>query len=61
MLDACALEGVNSFGVFAGGLTNVEVDTTVTDTQTNQVKTYMNPLGTPFQPIQDTTAFATCP
>lgn len=61
VLDACALEGVNSFGVFAAGLTNVEVDIIVTDTQTNQVKTYMNPLGTPFQPIQDTTAFATCP
>ena len=61
VLDACAVEGVNSFGVFAAGLTNVEVDITVTDTQTDQVKTYLKPLGTPFQPIQDTTAFATCP
>jgi hypothetical protein len=24
-------------------------------------KTYFNPLNTPFEPIQDTAAFATCP
>lgn len=61
VLDACNLEGFNSFWVFAGGLTNVEVELTVTDTQTGQIKTYSNPLNTPFQPIQDTQAFATCP
>ena len=42
----------------------------VTDTQTGAVKTYVNPqaasftdtrTGTPFEPIQDTNAFATCP
>ena len=49
------------FWVFAGGLTNVEVTLTVTDTQSGVVKSYDNPLGTPFQPIQDTAAFATCP
>jgi hypothetical protein len=32
----------------------------VTDTQTGQVKTYVNPQGTAFAPIQDTSAFA-CP
>jgi PKD repeat protein len=50
----------NHFWVFAGGLTNVEVNMTVTDMATGVVRTYQNPLRTPFQPIQDTGAFATC-
>ncbi len=49
------------FWFFAGGMTNVEVTLTVTDTQTGDVKTYVNPLDTPFAPIQDTTAFTGCP
>jgi len=49
------------YWVFAGGLTNVAVTMTVTDTRTGQVRTYTNPQGTPFAPIQDTNAFATCP
>lgn len=57
-LNAC---GFNSrFRVFAGGLTNVEVTISVTDTLTNTVRTYTNPINTAFQPIQDTAAFATC-
>jgi hypothetical protein len=59
VLDACSF--ADRFWVFAGGLTNVEVDITVTDTQTGTIQTYSNPLNTPFQPIQDTNAFATCP
>ncbi|MEP6801645.1 MAG: hypothetical protein ABJC07_06900, partial [Acidobacteriota bacterium] len=51
----------NRYWVFAGGLTNVEVMLTVTDTQTGAVKTYVNPANTAFLPIQDTTAFGTCP
>ncbi|MEP6769608.1 MAG: hypothetical protein ABJC61_13125 [Acidobacteriota bacterium] len=47
--------------VFAGGLTNVEVTLTVSDLHTGAVRTYRNPLGTAFQPLQDTAAFATCP
>lgn len=54
VLDACALNG--KFWVFAGGLTNVQVDLTVTDTQTTNSKTYRNPQGTAFKPIQDTEA-----
>ncbi|MEO8432122.1 MAG: hypothetical protein ABI592_11485 [Acidobacteriota bacterium] len=46
------------FWVFAGGLTNVRVVITVTDTLSGAVKTYTNPQGTAFQPIQDTSAFA---
>lgn len=58
-LDACSFS--NRHWVFAGGLTNVRVNLTVTDTKTGAVKTYFNPPNTPFQPIQDTSAFATCP
>jgi hypothetical protein len=54
--------GFNSrYWTFAGGLTDVNVVLTVTDTQTGAVRTYTNPQGVAFQPIQDTSAFATCP
>jgi hypothetical protein len=59
VLDAC-VPPFDRFWVFAGGLTNVEVTTTVVDTETEEVQTYINPLGTPFQPLQDTDAFDTC-
>ena len=59
VLNACPVN--DRFWVFAGGLTNVETVITVTDTQAGRVRTYGNPLDTPFQPIQDTNAFATCP
>jgi len=55
-VDGCAFN--STFWVFAGGLTNVNVVTTVTDTQTGVVRTYVNPQGVPFQPLQDTNAFA---
>lgn len=56
VLNACAVN--QKFWVFAGGLTNVQADITVTDTQTSKVRTYHNPQSTPFQPIQDTSAFS---
>ncbi len=59
LLNGCGLN--DRYWVFAGGLTDVEVSTTVTDTRTGTVKTYFNPLATPFRPIADTSAFATCP
>lgn len=58
VLDAC--ESRQRFWVFAGGLTNVRTVLTVRDTETGSQKVYANPPGTPFQPIQDTNAFATC-
>lgn len=58
ILDGCALN--NRFWVFAGGLTDVFVSLTITDTETGLVKTYSNPLATPFQPVQDINAFASC-
>jgi hypothetical protein len=58
VLAGCALN--EHFWVFAGGLTNVETTITVTDTQTGKMKTYTNPQGKAFQPIQDTSALP-CP
>jgi hypothetical protein len=59
VLDACGVNG--HYWVFASATTNVEVHLTVTDTQSGQVKTYFNPLGKAALPVQDTSAFATCP
>ena len=59
VLNGCGLN--NRYWVFAGGLTNVEVVTTVRDTQTGNVRTYTNPQNQPFHPVQDTSALATCP
>ena len=55
VLDGCALNG--HYWVFAGGLTNVQVTLIVTDTRRQFSQFYLNPMGTPFQPIQDTEAF----
>jgi hypothetical protein len=59
VLNGCGVNG--NFWVFAGGLTNVEVQLRVVDTETGTERTYSNQLRDPFQPIQDTFAFATCP
>ncbi len=59
VLDACGFN--QHFWVFAGGLTNVQVHLSVTDTLTGVVRTYDNPQGKAFQPVQDTSAFLTCP
>ncbi len=59
VLNGCR---VNSrYWTFAGGLTDVGVILTVIDTQTGTIQNYSNPQGTPFEPIQDTNTFATCP
>jgi hypothetical protein len=59
VLNGCTFN--SRYWTFAAGLTDVNVILTVTDTQTGAVKNYVNPQGTPFQPIQDTSAFASCP
>jgi len=59
VLDACSLSG--HFWVFAAGLTDVKTLLTVTDTATGKVRTYLSPQGTPFPPVQDAAAFASCP
>jgi 6-phosphogluconolactonase (cycloisomerase 2 family) len=59
VLNGCGLNG--KYWVFAGGLTNVKVTLTVTDTQTGNFRVYNNPANTTFEPVQDTSAFTTCP
>jgi CSLREA domain-containing protein len=59
-----ALNGCGSnhrFWFFTGGMTNVRVDLTVTDTRTGVVKTYSNPLGQTYRTVLDSAAFNTCP
>jgi len=58
VLDGCTVN--NHYWVFSAAATNVEYTLTVTDTQTETVRTYFNPLGTSAPAITDTTAFATC-
>jgi len=60
VLDGCKTS-FNSYWVFAAATTNVEYTLTVTDSETNDVKTYFNPLGTASPAITDTSAFKTCP
>ncbi len=59
ILDGCDSPW-NSYWVFAGGLTDVAVQLEVEDRLTGVRRTYPNPLGQRFQPIQDTAAFSTC-
>lgn len=59
VLNACSYD--DRYWVFASGLTNVQVVITVTDTETGRVRSYFNPSGRAFAPVQDVQAFATCP
>lgn len=59
VLNACTLN--SRYWVFFAATTNVEFTLTVTDTQTGKVKVYFNPLNQAAAPVQDTSAFATCP
>jgi len=59
VLDGCTVNG--RFWVFAAGLTNVEVELQVEDLEAaGEVRRYVNVAGTPFAPVLDTGAFATC-
>jgi glucose/arabinose dehydrogenase len=60
VLEAC-YPPFNHYWVFAAGLTDVETSLTVVDTATGELKRYDKAQGLPFEPILDTTAFATCP
>ncbi|HVT17533.1 MAG TPA: PQQ-binding-like beta-propeller repeat protein [Thermoanaerobaculia bacterium] len=59
VLNGCSVD--KSYWVFAGGLTNVRTVITVTDTRTGAQQRYINRQGIAFQPIQDTSAFPSCP
>lgn len=56
LLDGCGVNG--HYWFFAAGLTDVEVEITVTDTIEGSQKQYRNPPKRAFQPIQDTSALA---
>lgn len=58
VLDACGVN--NRYWVFSAGLTNVEVDLTITDLLTGEVADYHNPIGQAFPPILDTSALDIC-
>jgi hypothetical protein len=60
MQNACT-PPFNSFWVFYAATTNVEFTVTVTDTESGESREYFNPLGQAAPPVQDTSAFATCP
>jgi len=59
VLNGCGVN--NRYWVFSAATTNVEYTLRVTDTETNAVKQYHNPLGNSADAITDATAFATCP
>jgi hypothetical protein len=60
VLNGCAIN--NAYWGFAAGLTNVQVNWSVTDTSNNAVYAQANPQGTAFAPIQATNAFPeSCP
>ena len=61
VLNACVPALGNKYWVFFAATTNVELTVTVTDTQTGRFKVYTNPLGKAAAPVQDTSAFDTCP
>lgn len=59
VLNGCGVNG--HYWVFGAASTNVAYTIQVTDTQTGQIATYTNPLGTASPAITDTGAFAACP
>jgi hypothetical protein len=58
VLDACALN--NRFWVYGAAATDVGYDITVTDTATDDHKTYSKLQGPPAPALTDSDAFATC-
>jgi lysyl endopeptidase len=59
VLNGCGVD--NHYWVFNSGLTNVGVSLTYTDTGAGAQKSYTSAVGSAFPPVQDTSAFATCP
>ncbi len=56
VLDGCSW---GHYWVFAAGMTNLETVITVSDMKNGSTRSYVNPQGSAFPPIQDTAAF-TC-
>ncbi len=60
MVDACSQDGFDNFWVFAGGLTDVEVHLTVTDTWTGEVVRHDTRQGQPFPTLLETGKLRVC-
>ena len=60
VLNAC-VDPFNHYWVFYSATTNVEFAVVVTDTQNGKTRAYFNPLNRAAPPVQDVSAFATCP
>jgi hypothetical protein len=60
-MDACTPVDNGKFFIFYSAGTNVDFNITVTDTKPTIRKIYFNPLSRPAPPVQDVSAFATCP
>ena len=58
VLNGCGVNG--RYWVFGAAATNVQYTIQVTDTQTGDIRTYTNPLGTTSPAITDTAAFPGC-
>ncbi|MEO7794835.1 MAG: hypothetical protein ABIV06_08685 [Thermoanaerobaculia bacterium] len=58
VLDACV--PFERFWVFSAGLTNLFVRLRVEDTDSGEIREYENPLDRAFEPILDSSTFATC-
>lgn len=59
VLDGCVVN--NRWWVFAGALTDQHVELVVTDLPHGRTNRYFNYLGSAFDALTDTNAFATCP
>jgi plastocyanin len=60
VLNACVAP-FNAYWVFYAATTNVQFTVTVTDTVSGKSRVYNNALNTAAPPVQDTSAFLTCP
>lgn len=61
VLNACVPALGNKWFVFYAATTNVEFRVTVVDTEGAVMRTYTNEQGQAAEPVQDTSAFSTCP
>ncbi len=55
VLDGCAIN--DTYWVYVAGLTNIWVEVQVRDTTTGEVKSWTNPMGQNFRPIESTSYF----
>lgn len=58
LVDGCGFN--DRFWIYAGGLTDIDVDLLVTDTWSGEVRLFENALGEPFPPVQQIDLFSTC-